>query len=176
MICDAVPMEAETGGLRFRYWLHRDLASTGRAGLVFVMLNPSTANAVNDDRTVGRCVGFGREWGYREITIVNLFALRATKPADLRRYGSEAIGEHNDEVLRWVRRHPQTSMVVAAWGNHGMYLNRAAAVMLIIAPAMALGVSEQGCPKHPLYLPRSTKAVAYDPSAIGGQVQANPSS
>lgn len=175
VICDVVPMEAEQGSLRLRYWLHRDLASTGRAGLVFVMLNPSTADAMDDDPTVRRCAGFGRQWGYREMTVVNLFALRATKPRDLRRYGSEAaIGERNDEVLRWVRRHPRTSVVVAAWGNHGMYLNRAAAVMAIIAPAMTLGVTKQGCPKHPLYLPRSTKAVAYEPSAIGGRSSGAP--
>lgn len=163
MIRDAVPMEAETGGLRFRYWLHRNLASTGRTGLVFVMLNPSTANAVDDDPTVRRCVGFARDWGYREVTIVNLFALRATKPDDLRRHGSQAIGERNDEVLRLVRQHPRTSMVVAAWGNGGTYLKRDAAVMAVIAPAMALGVTKRGCPKHPLYVPSSTRPVAFDP-------------
>ena len=80
MICDTVPMEDEMGGLRFRYWLHRDLASDGREGLVFVMLNPSTADAMHDDPTVRRCMAFGRRWGYRELTVVNLFALRATKP------------------------------------------------------------------------------------------------
>ena len=161
MICDAVPMEEESGGRRYRYWLHRELASEGRAGLAFVMLNPSTADAVNDDPTIRRCIGFGREWGFRELTVLNLFALRATKPAELRRHGAEAIGRRNDEALRWMREHPATTMVVAAWGNHGMHLNRAANVMAIIAPAVALGVTKQGCPKHPLYARREAKPLAY---------------
>ena len=162
MICDTVPMEDETGGLCFRYWLHRDLAGDGREGLVFVMLNPSTADADNDDPTVRRCMGFGRAWGYRELTVVNLFALRATKPDELLRHGSEAIGERNDEVLRWVRRHPAKPMVVAAWGNRGAHLNRDAAAMAIIGPAKALGTTKQGCPRHPLYAQRSTQLVPYE--------------
>ena len=162
MICDTVPMEDKMGGLRFRYWLHRDLASDGREGLVFVMLNPSTADAVNDDPTVRRCMAFGREWGYRELTVVNLFALRATKPDDLRRHGEEAIGERNDEVLRWMRQHPATSTVVAAWGNQGAHLSRDAAAMAIIGSAMALGVTKRGCPKHPLYVRQSTQPVPYE--------------
>ena len=162
MICDIAPMEDEAGGRRFRYWLHRDLASDGREGLVFVMLNPSTADADNDDPTVRRCMAFGREWGYRELSVVNLFALRATKPEELLRHGSEAIGERNDEVLRWARRRPVTSMLVAAWGNRGTHLNRDAAAMAIIGPAQALGITKQGCPKHPLYLRRSTQLVPYE--------------
>ena len=166
MICDAVPTEDETGGLRFRYWLHRDLASDGREGLVFVMLNPSTADADNNDPTVRRCMAFGRAWGYRELSVVNLFALRATNPNDLRRHGSEAVGKHNDEVLRWMRRHPATSMVVAAWGNQGAHLNRDAAATAIIGPAKALGVTQRGCPKHPLYVRRSTQPVPYEPERL----------
>ena len=177
MKCDTVPMEDETGGLRLRYWLHRDLASAGREGLVFVMLNPSTADAVTDDATIRRCVGFGRQWGYRELTVVNLFALRATKPADLRRHGTEAVGEHNDDVLRWMRQHPATSMVVAAWGNQGTHLGRDAAAMAIIAPTQALGVTKQGCPKHPLYVRSSAKPLPYrrrSPVAIKGACRGRP--
>ena len=161
MICDSVPMEEEAGGQRLRYWLHRDLADDGREGLVFVMLNPSTADADNEDPTVRRCMAFGREWGYRELTVVNLFALRATKPDELLRHGSKAIGERNDEVLRWVRRCPVKPMVVAAWGNRGVYLNRDATAMAIIGPAKALGITQRGCPKHPLYVRRSTQLVPY---------------
>ena len=170
MICDAVPMEEESGGRRYRYWLHRELASEGREGLAFVMLNPSTADAVNDDPTIRRCIGFGREWGFRELTVLNLFALRATKPAELRRHGAEAIGRRNDEALRWMREHPATTMVVAAWGNHGMHLNRAADAMAIIAPAVALGVTKQGCPKHPLYVRREARPLPYadEAPAVGG--------
>ena len=56
MICETIPMEDEAGGLRYRYWLHRDLAATGDEGLVFVMLNPSTADEANDDPSIRRCM------------------------------------------------------------------------------------------------------------------------
>ena len=172
MICETVPMEDEVGGLRYRYWLHRDLSAAGgqglvneglvNEGLVFVMLNPSTADEVDDDPSVRRCMAFGRRWGYRELTVVNLFALRATRPDDLRRHGGEAVGERNDEVLRWARQHPATSVIVAAWGNHGTHLNRDAAVMPIIRPAMALRITKPGHPAHPLYLPLSARPVPYE--------------
>ena len=163
MICETVPMEAAAGSLRYRYWLHRDVAAAGAEGLVFALLNPSTADAANDDPTIRRCIGFARQWGYRELTVVNLFALRATKPAELRRRGREAIGERNDEALRWARRHPATSLIVAAWGNHGAHLSRDAAAMAILAPALALRFTKRGCPAHPLYLPRSARPVARVP-------------
>lgn len=177
MICNAVPMEEESGGLRFRYWLHRELASDGREGLAFVMLNPSTADAVHDDPTVRRCMGFGRAWGFKELTVLNLFALRATKPEELRRHGAEAIGQRNDEALRWLRQHPATTMVVAGWGNHGMHLHRGAAAMAIIKPAMALGVTKQGCPKHPLYARREARPLPYEDEPVpagGAKVPAMP--
>ena len=182
MICETVPMEDEIGGLRYRYWLHRDLSAAGdeglvNEGLVFVMLNPSTADEVDDDPSVRRCMAFGRRWGYRELTVVNLFALRATRPDDLRRHGDEAVGERNDEVLCWVRQHPATSMIVAAWGNHGTHLSRDAAVMPIIRPAMALRITKPGHPAHPLYLPLSVQPVLYEPRhrvADGGALSGTP--
>ena len=169
MICSTIPMEDEADGRRYRYWLHRDLSEAGQEGLVFVMLNPSTANAAEDDPTIRRCMDFARRWGFRELTVVNLFALRATDPDDLRRHGSEAIGERNDETLHWVRRHPATTMVVAGWGNYGRHLNRDAAVLPIIQPAVALRVTQQGCPAHPLYIPASTRPSPYQDQAAAGQ-------
>ena len=128
---------------------------------MFVMLNPSTADDANDDPTIRRCIAFAQQWGYRELTVVNLFALRATRPRDLLRHGEQAIGERNDEVLRLVTGHPDTSMVVAAWGNHGDHLKRAAAVLPIIAPVKALRTTKRGCPEHPLYVPKSARPSPY---------------
>ena len=162
MICESVPMETEVDGLRYRYWLHRDLGPADKDGLVFVLLNPSTADATQDDPTIRRCVAFGKRWGYRDLTVVNLFALRATRPAVLRQFGGAAIGEHNDAVLRWARAEPRTGTVVAAWGNHGMHLERDAVVMRIIRPTMALRVTKLGCPAHPLYLPASAELAPYE--------------
>ena len=166
MDCSALMgMEYAVGARRYRYWLHRELATRGDEGLVFVMLNPATATATEDDPTIRRCMDFGRRWGYRELTVVNLFALRAADPAELRRHGADAIGERNDELLRWLRQHPATTCMVAAWGNHGTHLGRDAAVLPIIQPAMALKTTKAGCPAHPLYLPKSTRPSPYEAPA-----------
>ena len=177
MICETIPMEDEAGGLRYRYWLHRDVAAAGDEGLVFVMLNPSTADEENDDPSIRRCMAFAEQWGYRELTVVNLFALRATNPDDLRRHGHEAIGERNDEALRWARQHRKTSMILAAWGNQGTHLNRDEAALSIIAPVMALRTTQRGCPAHPLYLPKSVRPVRYERRqrvVASGAMSANP--
>ena len=166
MDCSALMgMEYAVGARRYRYWLHREIAARGDEGLVFVMLNPSTATATEDDRTISRCMDFGRRWGFRELTVVNLFALRATKPAELRRHGADAIGERNDDMLRWLRQHPATTCVVAAWGNHGAHLGRDAAVLPVIQPAMALKTTQRGCPYHPLYVRKSARPFPYEAPA-----------
>ena len=162
MICDSIPMEEEAEGRRYRYWLHRELAAEGKDGLVFVLLNPSTADALEDDPTIRRCMGFGKRWGYRELTVVNLFALRATSPAVLRQHGAAAIGSRNDDALRWARNAPRTRTVVAGWGNHGLHLERDLAAMAIVRPMMALRTTKLGCPAHPLYLPSSAELLPYE--------------
>ena len=162
MICDSIPMEEEAEGRRYRYWLHRELAAEGKDGLVFVLLNPSTADALEDDPTIRRCMGFGKRWGFRELTVVNLFALRATSPAVLRQHGAAAIGSRNDDALRWARNAPRARTVVAGWGNHGMHLERDQAAMAIARPVMALRTTKLGCPAHPLYLPSSAELLPYE--------------
>ena len=67
---------------QFRYWLRRQWGGDGT--LLYVMLNPSTADADVDDATVRRCIRFARDHGFGAMEVVNLFAHRATKPADLR--------------------------------------------------------------------------------------------
>ena len=145
-------MEEVRGSIRYRYWLHRCVKMSGKEGLVFVLLNPSTATATEDDRTIRRCIGFACSWGYRELTVVNLFAMRATNPRVMRAEGERAIGERNDDALQWAATLPGR-VVVAAWGNHGAHLDRAKAVLPVISPAFAMRKTETGQPAHPLYLP-----------------------
>ena len=90
MICESVPMKEEHKGDHYRYWLHRDIAPLRREGLVFVLLNPSTATATIDAPTIPRSMVFAA-LGYRELTVVNLFAIRATKPKDLIQAGTRTI-------------------------------------------------------------------------------------
>lgn len=123
--------------------------------LTFVMLNPSTADAQQDDPTIRRCVGFARVLGYDGLRVVNLYAFRATKPTDLWRAADPTGGQRNDDLLTEVghlARHGQG--IVAAWGAHARP-DRVTHVLSFPGwdRLTALGVTKAGAPRHPLYLP-----------------------
>jgi hypothetical protein len=144
---------------RYRYKLYREWDAAGDR-LVFVMLNPSTADANVDDPTIRKCIGFATRMGYGQIVVLNLFAYRATKPEDLWAFVA-ANGDidmpENECVLRNETRRFD---VCIAWGanarrapNHADY-----AKYLIRARAksvFALRLTNDGIPCHPLMLPYS---------------------
>ena len=138
----------------YRYALRRRW-SPGPS-IMFVMLNPSTADAHQDDPTIRRCIGFAQLWGYGSLAVGNLFAFRATFPQKLKRC-AEPIGPENDHWLTALASEADT--LVAAWGNHGRLLGRSLEVSAMLPSLMRLGLTQRGEPKHPLYLPKSTKLV-----------------
>ena len=116
---------------------------------MFVGLNPSTADESADDPTIRRCVRFARDWGFDGLFMVNLFAYRATQPADMLSV-DDAVGPENDEWL--VRIGAEAGLVVAAWGNHGAHQSRDKAVRRMFPNINHLGLTAIGQPRHPLYL------------------------
>ena len=150
---------------RYRYTLAR-VWDTARPEAVFVMLNPSTADADRDDPTIRRCIAFAREWRAGAIVVLNLFAKRATNPNAL--YASDdPIGPHNDIFVRKEldRIICTRSPVVCAWGTHGAHLDRDRAMLAMIREAgivpTCLGVTKDGYPRHPLYVAGGTKPIPY---------------
>jgi hypothetical protein len=143
----------------YRYRLSRQW-TFGAFRLAWVMLNPSTADAEQDDPTIRRCMGFARAWGYGGIVVVNLFALRATDPRELRHH-ADPVGVENDEHIRKVAR--DEGAVVCAWGAHPFASERAAEVLRIIRAnqptALCLGTTKGGAPRHPLYVKGTTELV-----------------
>lgn len=148
---------------QFRYMLARQWADG--PSLTFVMLNPSTADAEQDDATVRKCIGFAKQFGYSGLRIANLFAFRARDPADLRRSGWP-VGPENDEWLAkigdwaWANNEP----IVCAWGAHARGhagRRRIAHVLSVLqrrtCDLRALLVLADGTPSHPLMLPYSCK-------------------
>jgi hypothetical protein len=148
---------------RYRYSLTRELSlfTPGAEGTVlFVMLNPSTADASIDDPTIRRCIGFARTWGFARLTVGNLYALRATDPRELAS-DADPIGPEND---RWLAELAASArQVVYAWGANPMAALRAADARRIIeciaAPPVCLGRTKHGDPRHPLYVPKTTERI-----------------
>lgn len=158
-----LPLGTTSGGAilspceRFRYSLWRgwgaDLQSTPR--LLFVMLNPSTADHQADDPTIRKCIGFAKRFGFLGIEVVNLFAFRATKPADLKASGYPS-GDRNDVHIQ-VAVDRCDKRVVCAWGANARGLPRPAQVLDLIrergGKPHALWLCADGTPSHPLMLP-----------------------
>lgn len=143
------------GMYRYRLWrIWDDLAPV----MVWVMLNPSTADADQDDPTIRKCIGFARANRHGGIIVVNLFAYRATDPRELPRV-ADPVGPENDDHIRWAVRAPILASVVGGWGGDKFAVNRAKAVrMAIVATGRRLQCfrkSKTGQPWHPLYLPYS---------------------
>jgi hypothetical protein len=134
---------------QYRYNLWRKISSDpGR--VVFVMLNPSTADASHDDPTILRCCSFAKMWGYGRVEVVNLFAFRATSPSVMKA-ASDPIGTENDAHIRGAVL--GADLVIAAWGNHGSHLNRGEVVRRMLpATTRCLARNKSGEPKHPLYV------------------------
>lgn len=150
---------SDDGAYRFR--LTRRWGS--RPSVVFVMLNPSIADATIDDPTVRRCIGFARDWGFGALDVVNLFPWRATDPRSL----VDAMQLH-DVVRREERDHhirealaESPAPPVAAWGAHWMAPVATGAVMALAPRWDCLGLTKSGSPKHPLYLAASTQRRAW---------------
>ena len=101
--------------------------------VLFIMLNPSTADAETDDLTLRRCIGYARAWGYGSLAVVNLFGLRTTDPRNLRDH-ADPVGPHNDKyVLAAIRSVDDAAgLIVCAWGARGGYLARDRAVLGLI--------------------------------------------
>jgi hypothetical protein len=138
---------------RYRYALRR-VWDDGKPAVLFVGLNPSTADAHRDDATIRRCARFARDWGFGQLLVGNLFAFRTSSPRTLR--GTRApVGPNND---RWLRRlTSEADVTVAAWGNSGVLLDRDREVLELLEDPRCLEMTKRGCPKHPLYVRASAR-------------------
>lgn len=148
-----------------RYLLSRCWRTGPGPFLVYVMLNPSTADAHRDDATLLRCAGFARRESATGFAVVNLFSHRSTDPAGLRTV-TDPVGPHNNSFLHHTTALPGAT-VIAAWGEHGILHGRAAEVTTALArrgiTLHCLAVNSSGQPGHPLRLPASAPLVSYRP-------------
>lgn len=149
---------------RYRYLLTREWSRSGAGRLLWIMLNPSTAGTEDDDPTIRKCQKFARTWGFDGISVVNLYALRATDPKALL-LDDDPEGPGNDLVIQAAVE--TVPSVVCAWGADKMVQYRQAAVLSIIEAAgrtpHVLGLTKHGRPRHPLYVRDETSPQEWTP-------------
>lgn len=148
---------------RYRYSLWRQWSEA--PPVLFLMLNPSTADAERDDPTIRRCIGFARDWGHGGVRVCNLFAWRATRPEDLP-LNAAAVAEtdhpnRNDVAIANVAH--ECPRIIAAWGAHPAAVQRGRAVLEFLGDrdVHALKLTVGGAPRHPLYIPAATDPILY---------------
>jgi hypothetical protein len=151
---------------KFRHYLAREWGYEGqKKGMVFIMLNPSTADAKEDDPTIRRCIGFANRQGCTKLEVVNLFDYRASNPKELL-HAPQIV---SDECSKYVHETIARAMalgspIVAAWGRHPLADSRYK--LLFGAPfkkpaLLCLGVNQDGSPKHPLYISTTHPLIAW---------------
>lgn len=135
--------------------------------LGWIMLNPSTADALVDDATIRKCMGFARRASFGGILVTNLFAYRATDPSAMKaasRSGVDIVGRENTNAIVSAAR--RCGMTIAAWGANGSTIRHTTSVhprdemVQLMLDAHGLGKrlfvlrwTKKGSPEHPLYVP-----------------------
>lgn len=130
------------------------------APLVWVMLNPSVADAHNDDPTIRRVRGFTAREGYPGFAVVNLWALVATDPKDLH----ARRGAYEEKNLRTIASITRGRDVVAAWGagvSRCPCLTRVTMILRDAATVRCLGYTKHGQPRHPLMVRKDARLVGW---------------
>jgi len=116
---------------------------------MWIMLNPSTADATKNDPTINKCIAYAKWWGYGSIFVCNLYAYRARDPKILE-YVPDPVGPLCDQWLITISKIAVLRM--AAWGNNMLSHRRVNKVKSLMGPLSCLDISKSGNPKHPLYL------------------------
>lgn len=161
----------------YRYVLRRNLGFAPGGTVLWIMLNPSTADDQVDDPTIRRVKAFSMAWGHDSLVVVNLFAMRATDPRDLY-FGHKSasppdiVGPANDATI--IAEARPCRRIVCAWGANKAARDpklgeRASAVESMLChgdrfPLLdCLGITKRSHePRHPLYVPRNQAAIGYE--------------
>ena len=132
--------------------------------LVVIGMNPSGADEAAGDRTVNKCCGYARRWGFGGLYMLNAMSVRLTNSTDLASIPCVNLPE-NDRWIRSIVR--DASLVVVAWGNPGGVFERGAAVETILrdeclaSAVRCFGKNRNGSPVHPLYQRNDAVLVPY---------------
>ena len=149
-----------------RYSLTRQWGSFCGVKALFIMLNPSTADAFKLDPTVNRCRLFAERLGCDLLQVVNIFSYRSTDPAELydaHEQGVKITDEVNDETIRGALE--SAKYRICAWGAEPiakLYIPDILREKYSLS-LHALGVTKDGSPRHPLYLRKDAPLIWWRP-------------
>lgn len=131
--------------------------------VAFIGLNPSTADETEPDRTIGRVVNFANSWGFGGVYMMNCFSYVSTDPNELNDFDNTEI---NDTWLRKIGE--KCERVVFAWGTFEVIKKKNRDVQLVhmFPEAMALKLTKDGSPYHPLYVKGTVVPFTYDATKI----------
>jgi hypothetical protein len=153
--------DAEFSGCgEYRYWLKRSWDET-KPKVMFIGLNPSKADKVDDDPTIRIVCGFARRWGFGGVYMLNLFAVISTDPKLLLTHKSP-VGEFNDHFLSTISK--ECGKVVFAWGAFKQAQKREKQVIAMFPDAVCLVKMKGGQPGHPLMKRLDLQPIYYDTS------------
>ena len=156
-----------------RYFLSR-VWDEDKPPMLVIGLNPSMADAENDDPTIRKCIAYARQYGYGSLAMLNLFSIRMTDPKGLKkdRYLDELTdGEKNMDHVRMAlqRNASMNGVVVLAWGAHGKAFDQDRTMLRLLndleftEDLLCWGHNKDASPSHPLYLPMSQTLRYYYP-------------
>lgn len=127
--------------------------------VMFIGLNPSTADERNDDPTIRRCIGYAKDWGYNKFVMMNIFALVSTDPKALVN-ATHPMQKENNKYL--IKQGEQADIIIAAWGTFPEAKKRGAEVAKMFEGKLhCLKKTKHGYPSHPLYLRKDLEPIPY---------------
>lgn len=143
---------------KYRYELRR-IWDESKPLVLFIGLNPSKADAEDDDNTSRVCINYAKRWGYGGLLLGNLFAVRSTDQAGLFK-AEDPVGPRNDNALAELQN--QAALVVCAWSGSGHYQARDRAVLGTLRDPHCLVRLKSGHPGHPLYKSGALQPIRYE--------------
>lgn len=142
---------------KYHYILSRTW-DEAKPAVLFIGLNPSTADEKSDDSTIRKCINYAKCWGYGKILMANLFAFRSTDPNELN-HEEDPVGPENDTYIRTCAS--EVDLIIACWGNPGRLFGRDEKVISLLANLYCLKQNKNGTPHHPLYLSKDLTPILY---------------
>ena len=136
-----------------RYSLNREWDES-KNKILYIMLNPSLADDKNDDPTIRRLINFTKKFNYGGFLVGNIFTKITPNPKEIDK--SKGMSDKNfEKLLNLINKVDQ---IVYAWGNS---IEEPKILKELISNPKCFGKNLNGTPKHPLYLPSSSKLESY---------------